>query len=169
MSNDRFAVRCNRPASAGKWSGDVKSCQTLLEFFDQQLADAETAWSVGSFGAIAEFMRDVDEAMAIKRGTGSITAATARGGLRLRMHPSLRVIASESLTAKSWSHRLALCLRPDVCMMNGRTELTEIGPDTEALRAEDSDGVLFDLGLGLLQVDACVRIADPSVVAALRR
>jgi len=147
----------------------VRSPQTLLEFFDQQLADPETAWSVGSFGAIAEFMRDADEATAIQRGNGGITAVTARGGLGIRLYPGLRLIASESLTTESWSHRLALCLRREVCFMNTRTELTEIGPDTEALRGKDSDGVLFDLGLGLLHVDACVRTADPSVVTALRR
>jgi hypothetical protein len=147
----------------------VKSSQTLSEFFDQQLADAETAWGVGSFGAIAEFMRDAHETTAIKRGNDGITAVTARGSLRIRVHPGLRLIASESLTTESWSHRVALCLRREVCTMSGRTELTEIGPDTEALRAEDRDGVLFDLGLGLLQVDACVRTANPSVLAALRR
>jgi hypothetical protein len=147
----------------------VKSPQTPLEFFDQQLADAETAWSVGSYGAIAEFMRDADEATATERGNDGITAVTARGGLRIRVHPDLRLIASESLTTESWSHRVALCLPREVCTMSGRTELTEIGPDTEALRAEDREAVVFDLGLGLLQVDACVRTADPSVVTALRR
>jgi hypothetical protein len=47
--------------------------------------------------------------------------------------------------------------------------LTEIGPDIEALRSEDRPGILFDLGLGLLQVDAFVRISDPTVASALRR
>ena len=46
--------------------------------------------------------------------------------------------------------------------------LTEVGPDREALRAEDRAATLFDLGLGTLQLDACVRIADADVVAALR-
>jgi hypothetical protein len=161
------ALLCARVSREPKC--DMKSSQTPLEFLDQELADAETAWSVGSFGAIAEFMRDADEVTAIERGNSGIAAVTARGGLRVQLHPRLRLIATESLTTESWSHRVALCLRREVCTMNGRTELTEIGPDTEALRAEDRDGVLFDLGLGLLQVDACVRTADPSVVAALRR
>jgi hypothetical protein len=53
--------------------------------------------------------------------------------------------------------------------MNGRRELTEIGPDAGALRPEDRSGVLFDLGLGLLQADAFVRATDSSVISALRR
>lgn len=47
-------------------------------------------------------------------------------------------------------------------------EFAEIGRDSDALRAEDREGVLFDLGLGTLQVDVCVRSSDPEVVAALR-
>ena len=52
--------------------------------------------------------------------------------------------------------------------MNGRTVLTELGADARALRERDRDAVLFDLGLGALQVDCCVRIADPEVAAQLR-
>ena len=42
------------------------------------------------------------------------------------------------------------------------------GADDEALRERDRDAVLFDLGLGALQVDCCVRVADPEVAAQLR-
>jgi hypothetical protein len=80
-----------------------------------------------------------------------------------------RLIASESPTAEAWNHRVALCLPRLRCGTNGRRELTEIGPDAGALRPEDRSGILFDLGLGLLQVDAFVRTADPSVASALRR
>jgi len=52
--------------------------------------------------------------------------------------------------------------------MNGRAVLTEIGPDHGALRAEDRTAALFDLGLGTLQLDACVRSGDAATVTALR-
>jgi len=78
------------------------------------------------------------------------------------------LVASESPTADSWSHRVALCLPQESCAMSRRTTLTEIGPDSGALRIQDRDGVLFDLGLGTLQIDACIRVSDPDVVAALR-
>ena len=51
--------------------------------------------------------------------------------------------------------------------MNGRTVLTALGPDTQALREEDRQATLFDLGLGALQVDVCIRVADPKVTAEL--
>jgi hypothetical protein len=61
-----------------------------LDWLSAQLADAETAWSVGSFGAIAEFMRDAGEAISFQRTGGSISAVTARGGLRIEAHDKMR-------------------------------------------------------------------------------
>jgi hypothetical protein len=46
--------------------------------------------------------------------------------------------------------------------------LTELGLDTDALRPQDRDSFLFDLGLGALQVDCCVRVADAEVASLLR-
>jgi hypothetical protein len=141
----------------------------LIEFLAEQAADSEVAWSLGTFGAIAEFMRDADEPVAIDRDDVSMAVVTARGGLRIARHPELRPVASESLTTESWSHRVALCLPETSCAMSRRTEFTEVGPDREALREEDRAGVLFDLGLGALQADFYIRSADLEVVAELRR
>jgi hypothetical protein len=140
-----------------------------LDFLGAQLSDAETAWSIGSFGAIVEFMRDADEAVDLQRADGAIAAVTARGGLRIAAHKKMRPVASESLTTQSWSHRVALCLPEEICAMSGRTVLTEIGLDADALRAGDRAAVLFDLGLGTLQINACIRTADANFVAALRK
>jgi len=140
----------------------------LFEFLAGQIADTEAGWSLGTFGAIAEFTRDSGEPAALHQTDEAIAVATARGGLRIEMSSELRLIASESPTTESWSHRLALCLPHHACTMSGRTVLTEIGTDSGALRAADRNGVLFDLGLGTLQVDVCVRSCDPEVVAGLR-
>jgi hypothetical protein len=147
----------------------VSPTGSLFEFFETQLRHAGTGWSVGGFGAIAEFIRDPDEPVTFNGSGAALSAVTARGGMRISAHAGLRLHASESPTREAWSHRVALCLPHEICGMSGRRELTEIGPDAEALRAEDQGGILFDLGLGLLQVDACIRTADPAVAAALRR
>src|SRR5262245_66159348 len=52
--------------------------------------------------------------------------------------------------------------------MDQRKVLTELGPDREALREQHREATLFDLGLGALQVDVCVRVADADVAAELR-
>ncbi|KQT57086.1 hypothetical protein ASG52_03180 [Methylobacterium sp. Leaf456] len=131
------------------------------------LADPGTAWSLGSFGAIAEFVRDPDEAVTALPDA-RLGLATARGAIALDVLPELRPLAYETAFASGWNHAVALCLPAGSCAMGRRTVVTELGPDTQAARAEDRDAVLFDLGLGLSAVDACVRTRDPASLACLR-
>ncbi|MEL6207287.1 MAG: hypothetical protein AAFR47_18520, partial [Pseudomonadota bacterium] len=44
----------------------------------------------------------------------------------------------------------------------------ELGPDSGAIREEDRNAILFDMGLGQDNVDFCIRTADPDLVALLR-
>src|SRR5262249_45422528 len=110
-----------------------------------------------------------DEPALVSMAADVISAITDRGGIALRLAPAIRPFASESLTKADWSQRVALCLPEAACAMNRRDGLTELGPEARALRAEDRDSVLFDLGLGALQADFCVRVDDSDVVAQLRR
>jgi hypothetical protein len=131
-----------------------------------QLADPATSWSLGSFGVIAEFVRDTDEPVATA-DTG-LAAATDRGAIRLHAPDELRLFASEGITRESWSQRVALCLPQASCAMHRRAVLTELGPDADAIRAADRDAILFDIGLDVVQADICVRIRDRDVVDRLR-
>lgn len=141
----------------------------LMDLLAGQLADAEAGWSVGTFGAIAEFTRESGEEIDLSVSSVRIHAVTDRGGIRIVSYPDLRLIASETPMTESWSHRVALCLPQSDCAMNERTVLTELGPDRESLLNRDRSAILFDLGLGALQIDACIRVGDADVVAALRR
>ena len=94
------------------------------EFLAAQMADHEANWSLGTFGAIAEFMRDADEPVALSNGDARVAAVTARGGIRIEPREHMRLFASESTTRESWSHRVSLCLPQAGCAMNGRTVLT---------------------------------------------
>jgi hypothetical protein len=140
----------------------------VFELIAAQLDDPDAPWSLGTFGAIAEFMRDTDEPAEFERGDLSIAVVTARGGLRLLAHPELRPVAFETITTQAWSQRVAFCLPQAASAMNRRAALTELGPDNEALRAQDRGAVLFDLGLGALQVDCCIRVADRQLGESLR-
>src|SRR5262249_37867791 len=172
-----FAVTCYDPDAPLYGNGAAKPdaaqpkrdvMTDFLDFLAEQVADNEVAWSLGTFGAIAEFARDADEPVVLGRTDGAASAVTARGGLRIAQHPELRPIASESPTTESGSHRVALCLPESNCAMSGRTAFTEVSLDGGALREEDRAGILFDLGLGALQADFHVRSGDPDVIAALR-
>jgi hypothetical protein len=140
----------------------------VYDFIIEQLADDRCQWSVGTFGAIAEFMRDPDELADVTRGEAEVSVATSRGAIRIGSREEMRLVASETASGESWSHRVALCLPEDQCAMSRRAVVSELGPDTAAIRPQDRDGVLFDLGLNALQVDVCVRSADDKTIARLR-
>jgi len=140
----------------------------VTDLLQREIANPDTQWSVGTFGAIAEFARDRDEPVRLTPSIEAIAAVTPRGGIALKPHQDCRPFASESVTKSGWSQRIALCLPASDCAMNGRHTLTEIGADHDALRPEDRQSILFDLGLGALQADFCVRIGDPDLAARLR-
>lgn len=141
---------------------------TIRAVLREHLGDPSSQWNLGTFGAIAEFMRDAGEAVAITDEPHRLAAVTERGGIGFGRLDDTRLFASESAVGTSWSHRLALCLPEDACSMHRRTVLTELGPDTDALRAEDTAGILFDMGLGTLQADICIRTDDPELLTLLR-
>ncbi len=140
----------------------------ITGFIRAQLQTQSSQWNLGTFGAIAEFQRDPDEAFVLTDRPGRLAATTARGGVGFGDLSSVRLFASETAIGQSWSHRVSLCLPADACAMHRLTTLTELGPDAEALRPEDGDGILFDMGLGTLQADICIRTADPELIAVLR-
>jgi hypothetical protein len=140
----------------------------VFDLITEQLADPEAQWSLGTFGAIAEFMRDADEPADILHSEISCAVVTPRGGIRLIAHPELRPVAFETVTTQAWSQRVAFCLPQAASAMRQRSALTELGPDHEALRAEDRGAVLFDLGLDVLQVDCCIRTSDRALIEGLR-
>jgi hypothetical protein len=140
----------------------------VQKLLSEQILDPGTHWSLGTFGGIAEFSRDPDEAVKLTTSGGHVVAVTERGAVAIEAHKKLRPFASESITKQNWSHRVALCLPEDVCAMNRRRLLTELGADSGALREQDRDGVLFDVGLDALQADLCIRTSDPEAIANLR-
>jgi hypothetical protein len=140
-----------------------------IDLLHAQIADADTQWSLGTFGGIAEFSRDRDEKVSLTRSDTGAAAVTARGGIAIELSDDCRPFAFECITRSSWSQRVALCLPTGACTMNRRTVLTELDVDRDALQPEHRGSTLFDLGLGALQADLCVRIDDHATVAQLRR
>lgn len=134
------------------------------------LEDEANGWSLGTFGAIAEFTRDPGEPAVVTRQGGRISVATDRGGMRLAPSDDTVPVAYETPNrdGETWSHAVALCLPQEAAGMNRRVALTELGPDEEAIRPDDRAGLLFDMGLGILQADICIRTADPALIETLR-
>jgi hypothetical protein len=139
-----------------------------FDLITTQLDTPDAQWSLGTFGAIAEFMRDRDEPVEFARGETSMSVVTPRGGIRLLAHPEIRPYAFETVTTQAWSQRVAFLLPAGKATMSRRAALTEVGPDMEALREKDRRATLFDLGVDALQVDCCIRVSDPKLAAELR-
>jgi hypothetical protein len=139
-----------------------------IDLLHAQIADADAQWSLGTFGGIAEFSRDRDETVSLTQSATGAAAITARGGIAIDLSGDCRPFAFECITRSGWSQRVAFCLPAHRCAMNRRAVLTELDDDHEALKPEHRGSVLFDLGLGALQADLCVRIDDHDTVARLR-
>lgn len=136
--------------------------QTLAEL----AADPDHGWSIGSFGAIGEFVRDAAEPAEIVSGSDFIEIATDRGALRIAPETDLRPLAWDTLSSdgESWGHALAFC----VAIPNApRRTVTRLGADRAAIRQQDATHILFDLGVGCGAVSMCLRTADTALIDAL--
>ncbi|MEM9388711.1 MAG: hypothetical protein AAGA68_26960 [Pseudomonadota bacterium] len=143
----------------------------MREVLTECLASPLHGFSMGSFGAIAEFSRDVEESCH-EPGDGRLGRITPRGGLAIRWRDDLMVLAWESLSRQRdhWQHGVVFCLPKAVANLPQHRGITELGADEGALRSEQRGGgaVLFDLGLAQGFVNVCVRTADRSLQRVLR-
>ena len=130
------------------------------------LREPRARWAVGVIGAIAEFEHGPGEAVA----TRGLTATGPFGALRISDRPQARALAYElpSADPRAWLHGVVFCLPEADARGAGRTTITELGPDEDAVRPEDRSALLFDLGIGSPWCDVCVRTADAPLIALLR-
>lgn len=165
IRNGRGAVV---PLKRPSRKGGASDLERLLR---RHLDDWQSAWSMGSFGAIAEFHQD-DGEVAVIDEPAALTRATRRGAIRLSRGRlgDIVAVAYETLSPKRhrWTQALALCLPPDEARLNVRDVLTELGPDDDAIRGIDRTGILFDMGLSLPQCDFLIRTSDPKLLGELR-
>ena len=148
----------------------MKQPSDIHEVLNRHLHDPGSSFSIGSFGAIAEFHRDRDEPLTLDDSEG-LTIATGRGALRIGLNEAVMPLAYETLSGRAgrWQHGVVFCLDKALASSNRRKSVTELGPDRDAVRSEDRDAVLFDMGLDARNVDFCVRTRDPRLLALLRQ
>lgn len=67
-------------------------------------------------------------------------------------------IAWEALSKNPdrWQQGIALCLPEHDATRSVRAVPTELGADELAIRPEDRDAILFDMGLGQRNLDFCI-------------
>lgn len=131
------------------------------------LAAPETGWSLGAFGAAAEFRRQADEPVSTL-GNGRTGLRTGRGGIALTLPEAVRPVAYEMPVGDGWSHAVALCLPAASFGTAPCTRFTELGPDADALDPARRGAACFDLGIGLAYASIRIRTDRAATSARLR-
>ncbi len=140
-----------------------------LAVVHQHLLIPDSGWSIGTFGALAEFSRDAEEPADIARTDDGGRVATARGALRVGLKNGVRVVACEAPGGHGTTRSVAFCLPEGAGCVHRRAVLTEVGPDGDAIRPQHRASILFDIGLGVPDVDFCLRTDDAALIAEIRR
>ncbi len=145
----------------------------VTDLLAHHLRIPESSWSMGSYGAVAEFFQDAGEAI-----TGSssdeLTRITPRGGIRIEARGDIGICAYDNSSSHGIARQhIALCLPEESSRMSGNEVLTEMGPDRAAINENDRDAILFDLGVssmgsGCFQLDFCIRSCDSDLIDFLR-
>jgi len=145
-------------------------CSLTFEELDAFFSDPTHGWSMGSFGAIAEFTWDQGEEIQ-PFNDGRIGRITARGAVALSLHAELKPVAYETLRKhpERWGQAVAFCLPDNLAKRQCKNVLSEIGPDTSALQASHQQHILFDMGLDQAFVDVCIRTNDQQLISRLRQ
>jgi hypothetical protein len=142
----------------------------ITRLLAQYLASASHSFSIGSFGAIAEFHRDADEKLIIDKAD-QLTLMTARGALQFNLAEQVQPIAYEALSQhkQRWQQGVAFCLPKSVAKMHQRNTLTELGTDQHCMLAAEQNAILFDMGVDAYNIDFCIRTADADLIRLLRQ
>lgn len=141
----------------------------MRDILERWLGDEITGWSMGSFGAICEFIRWPGDAPAIRADHG-IGWFTHRGGIRFDRTEGLTALAWDMPSTRSerFFRHVEFLLPEAEALVPQPKGLAEIGVDADAIRPEDRDMVVFDSGLQQKNVRFCVRTRDPELIAELR-
>jgi hypothetical protein len=154
--------------------GNHQSAGNYAALMEELLDDARHGWSMGTFGAVGEFIRDDSEPV-IRTSTATERCLyTARAAIRVKLDIEPCLIAYDTLLGdggclagdrESWGHTLAVCLPMPENAHRG--VIKSLGQDTEAVRAEDREAAIFDLGAGIGHVRFCLRTQDQGLINAL--
>jgi predicted Fe-S protein YdhL (DUF1289 family) len=126
-------------------------------------------WVLGAFGAVAEFCIGPDEAVNLDVATEGVVASTPRAAIRFEIGEQVRVLSFETSAGSRKSEVIMLTVPRAPIHGSANSGLTPLGPDREAIRIEDREALLYDLGLGMDSIGFCIRTHDPELSRELDR
>lgn len=148
----------------------TETSQTAMALAAEFLRSPAHGWSVGITGAIGEFMYDAGESVSVTTHQGSLSAVTPRGavGITLPAHATCLAIEDIAECTGGWNQSVAFCVPARDARVEALDVITELGPDRDALTEAGRAELLFDLGLGSVEIRFCVRTAEAALVEVLR-
>jgi predicted Fe-S protein YdhL (DUF1289 family) len=144
------------------WSGEVLMT-ALIDLARQPNID----WSIGVYGAVAEFVTRNATIPEIEIGDDRLILRTSGGSLRLRPPPGTRMF--ELVDAVGKVQRRVLALHHSRLRAVPASGVAELGADAEAIGPAHKTERLFDLGVTRSIIRFCVRTGETSLIAALQR
>ncbi len=127
-------------------------------------------WVLGIDGACASFEIGADEDADIDGRPDAITAMTARGGLRLTIHPKTVAVAFGDAADANGPEAIGLVLPRGRVDLRGGDALAGEGADVAAICGAQRGAQLFDLGVtGDLAARFKLRTDHPELIEALSR
>ena len=122
------------------WSGAV-----LLAEFIRLAREPKTGWSIGVYGAVAEFASSNHATPTIEVGEGRLVLRTPGGAMRL--HPPAGTRMFELVGATGKVERRVLALHRSRLSGIPAVGVTELGADEDAIEPTRKADRLFDLGV----------------------
>jgi len=145
--------------------------QDIRAVLREHLEKPASSFSIGCFGAIAEFHRIPSEPVDVTEYGHTLQSITAQGAIQIALQSAITPVAYEGISknTKSWQQGVVFCLPQAQARMAQRQHITELGPDHDALQEKHQSAILFDLGLGAENIDFCIRTEDGALIDALRQ
>ena len=144
--------------------------EDIFDILTRHLHNPDTGWSIGTFGAIAEFHREPNEFAEISLENDFVRVVTAGGAIEIRHHRKLRLIPYETVSTipNAWSQGVMVCLPEKEAKFNSYDGVTEIQEKVNSLMPK-LGGRQFELGFGLPHIEICVRTTDPNLTKILTK
>ena len=150
--------------------GMLPQLEDRVALLPRYLTNPAASWCVATLGAIAEF--HIEESQTVKRKLTENGGylVTEWGAMRVHLTETTYILPYETLSRRNkfWLHGINLCLPTADARMASRKVLTELGEDEDALRPSRKSTVLFDLGLDIEHMDACIRTSNDELIKFLR-
>ena len=148
---------------------DTTGTARLEALIRSALSDPDYSFSIGTFGAVAEFHRDPAEPFQLLSGAHGFGMVTARGGIRIALPDDAQGVAYLETTGRAprYGATFAVCLAANRAALSGSSAITDLGPDLSAIRETDREHQLFDMGVGMGHIRTCVRTSDRELINML--